>query len=151
MSDDARFDALFPDHPLSRVRSCLARIERTLTFDAAAPITFATPLRIDDNAESAAAPSPISAEAVGSLYLRAGKYADVEKVITDAMGQAERTSAADPMSVCRQNLLLGFAYEGQRKLVDAEAAFRKASDNFRAALGQNHPDTPKQSTILRAS
>ena len=56
VSDDARFDALFPDHPLSRVRSCLARIERTLTFDAAAPITFATPLRIDDNAESAAAP-----------------------------------------------------------------------------------------------
>ena len=138
--DDARFDALFPDHPLSRVRSCLARIRRTLKFDAAVPITHA-PLRIDGAVEGVPNTSLISTETVASLYLQAEQYDEVEKVITDARDQAERSSTPDPMRVARHALLLGFAYEGRRNFPDAETAFRKASDDFERVLGEDHPNS----------
>ena len=141
LSDDARLDALFPDHPLSRIRSCLARIQRTMEFDASMPVTSGPRFRIDDAVGEAPANSPLSAEAVGSLYLRAGQYDQVEKVITESLRQLDTGSAADPMIVARESLLLGFAYENQRKLKDAEAALRRASASFETVVGENHPDT----------
>lgn len=33
LADDEKYDAMFPDHPLSRVRRCLQRLEATITVD----------------------------------------------------------------------------------------------------------------------
>jgi Tfp pilus assembly protein PilF len=141
LSDDARLDALFPDHPLSRIRCSFAGIQHSVEFDPSVSITSAPRFQVDDAEWTAPAASRVSAEAVGSLYLQAGRYAEVEKVITESLRQLERSSDADPMAVARESLLVGFAYENQSKLENAETAFRRASTGFEVALGENHPNT----------
>jgi tetratricopeptide (TPR) repeat protein len=140
-SDDVRLDALFPDHPLSRIRRSLAGIQRSVKFDASVPVTSEGRFRIDDDVGEAIAISPISAQAVASLYLQAGRPDEVEKVITESLRRIESGSAADPIAVARQSVLLGFAYENQRKLEAAEAAFRRASAKLEMTLGEDHPET----------
>jgi Tfp pilus assembly protein PilF len=141
LSDDARLDALFPDHPLSRIRCSFARIQPSLEFDASVSITSAPRFHVDDAVWTAPAASRISAKAMGSLYLKAGRYDEVENVITESLRQLERSSDADPMAVARESLLVGFAYENQGKLKYAETAFRRASASFEVVLGENHPNT----------
>ncbi len=141
LSDDARLDALFPDHPLSRIRCSFARIQHSVKFDASVSVTSAPRFQVDDEVWTAPAAPRISAEAVGNLYLQVGRYDEVEKVITESLRQLERSSDADPMAVARESLLVGFAYENQSKLEDAETAFRRASASFEVALGENHPNT----------
>src|SRR5262245_10468320 len=67
LSDDLRLDALFPDHPLSRIRASLAQIQGSVKFDASVRVTSDPRFRIDGAANSPSIASTISAEAVGML------------------------------------------------------------------------------------
>jgi len=142
LSDDVRLDALFPDHPLSRIRTSLARIQRSVEFDATVHVASGSRFLVDDGMGDTPATRPISAQAVASLCLQAGQTPhEAEKAIAESLHGIESGSAADPIAVARKNVLLGFAYENQRKLEAAEAAFRRASVNLEMALGENHPET----------
>jgi tetratricopeptide (TPR) repeat protein len=140
LSDDVRFDELFPDHPLSRIRQTLAAIRRSVTFDASVPLTE-TRCAIDDAEGEAPAASRISVQAVASLYLQAGRFDEVVEVVTTSLRGIDTGSAPDHIAIARQSVLLGFAQESQGRLEAAEAAHRKASASFAIALGEDDQET----------
>jgi hypothetical protein len=80
----------------------------------------------------------------GGLYLVAKRLRPFHSLSSVTIGvdqalqppaRSRPTAATDPLSVAKYSLLLGFANEGQRKFAEAEDAFRRASNDFEAALG----------------
>ena len=141
LSDDARFDAFCPDHPLSRIRSAFADILQSVALDPSLPVTAGPRFQNDDAVWTAPAASRISAETVSSLYWIAERYDEVEKVLTESLRQRDGSADADQNAVAKESLLVGFACERQGKFPTAESAFRRASAIFEGALGENHLDT----------
>lgn len=140
MSDDERLDALFPQHPLSKVRNGLAVIQGTLSVERSA-----FPDHMDSPSSSEGEPPQgarrlLSSGTVGSLYLMAGKFDVAEKVLADSVSSADDAGAND-IRVARELLLLGLAQECQEKYVDAERSLSRSCGILRATVGEEDPNT----------
>lgn len=142
MSDDDRLDELFPQHPLSKIRSTLTAIRETLSVDPSL-----VPDRIDrppspDYEPLQGARRLLSAAAVGSLYLLAGKFDVAARVLADSVAAAEETGTSD-IRVARDLHLLGLAQESMANYVGAERSFSRSSEIFRAIAGAGDIETAR--------
>jgi tetratricopeptide (TPR) repeat protein len=147
MSDDERLDALFPQHPLSKVRNALTMIQGTLSVDRSV-----LPDRIDSPSSLEGVPLEgarrlLSSGAVGSLYLMAGRFDLAETVLAESVSSADEGGAND-IRVARELLLLGLAQEFQDKYLDAERSLSRSCAMFRATVGEEDPDAAQAMTNL---
>jgi tetratricopeptide repeat protein len=145
-SDDSRLDALFPDHPLSRVRLLLDGIERSVKLDVSAPATYGSPGPNDDGASEGPTAPLVSVEAVAKLYFQAGRYDQVEQLIIESLRQRETHAEVNQSAMANEAVLLGFAYERRGNLAGAENAFRRANASFASAVGAGHPNAAQAAT-----
>ena len=147
MSDDDRLDALFPQHPLSKIRNGLAVIQGTLSVDPSV-VPGGIDLPWSSECETLhGARHLLSGAAVGSLYLLAGKFDIAEKVLADAVVAADEVGAND-IRVARDLLLLGLAQDFLAKHVDAERSLSRSCAIFRTIAGEEDIETAQALTNL---
>jgi len=61
--------------------------------------------------------------------------------LTASISDLEQAIGVNDLLVAKQLSLLGFAYEGQGKYLDAEAVLSRGWSILQAKLGDDHPDT----------
>ncbi len=149
MSDDDRLDPLFPKHPLSKIRACLARIQSTLAIDVSS-LREAIPVPSNTREDAGSSPTRhlLSPSTLASLYfdfgsslLEVGKSDECEKLVGRLISELELTVCENDLIVARQLLLLGLAYENQGKYVEAETVLSRCLTIFKSNLGHDHPET----------
>lgn len=140
MSDDDRLDTLFPKHPLSKIRNSLAVIQETLSVDPSIVPDGIGPPWSTECEPLQGARHLLSAAAVGSLYLLAGRFDLAEKVLADAVLAADEGGAND-IRVARDLLLLGLAQDFLAKHADAEQSLSRSCAIFRATAGEEDVET----------
>lgn len=159
MSDDDRLDALFPRHPLSKIRKCLGRILDTLVIDYG--ILKDTALARDEAEEqerretSSQARRLLSSGTVGSLYilfglslLEAGKFDEAERLLAVSISELERATEVNDFEVAQHLLFLGLAYDSQGKYLDAESVLSRARSIFEQCLGDEDLNTAQATLNL---
>jgi tetratricopeptide (TPR) repeat protein len=147
LSDDERLDALFPDHPLSRIRTCLRQIQNTLTIDE----TVARDVLMPNHRVAEAVEHPrylLSSETVAILYLEAGMCDQAEKVLADSLPELERTSGVNDRALGRTLFMLGLARDFQGKPLEAEPVLFRAWSIFKSTLGDAHEETAQAALNL---
>jgi tetratricopeptide (TPR) repeat protein len=142
LSDDDRLDALFPKHPLSKIRKWFAKVEDTLSIDADVR-PDALPSAGAEGAEDATErPSHrMSAFAVGMLYLQTGRRDVAEKFLAESIPLQDGEPPLDDVDVAQKLMCLGLARECQAKGLEAEWAFTRSLRGFQATAGENDPKT----------
>jgi tetratricopeptide (TPR) repeat protein len=141
MSDDERLDALFLDHPLSKIRSRLTQMQNTFASD---PVDFTDSLQEPSTREAQGTERArylLSPGTVVTLYLSVGMFDRAERQIEEWIEEVERTAGLNQLEVARPLVLLGLARDCQGKQVDAEPVLSRARTIFEATLGEDHPDT----------
>jgi tetratricopeptide (TPR) repeat protein len=138
LADDPRVDALFPDHPLSRVRMALAKLRATLELDDVDETDSGPKLPFSSSGEEGRTGHEMSGGAVGVLLLQMGLFADAQTILTESLKRPIGNVNADPTREAAEWQLLGFAHEAQGQLEGAEAAFQEAAMRFAALLGERH-------------
>jgi hypothetical protein len=149
MSDDDRLDRLFPNHPLSKIRASLARIQDTLSIDSA---TLKGVVRLPGgmmgeqggDRPRCLLPSSTVASlylAFGSALLEAGRFNEAERLLGLSLSELERDAGDNDLLVARHLLCLGLAHENQGKNPDAETALLRCWTVSKAKLGHDHPVT----------
>jgi tetratricopeptide (TPR) repeat protein len=156
MSDDDRLDALFPDHPLSKIRKCLGRIQATLVIDQA--IRRDTVLVPGNTGEEEAFNQPrrlLSSPTVASLYLlfgssllEVGRFDDAERLFDISISELERAVGKNDPLVAKHLFLLGMAHHCQGRYQHAESALSRARSIFEQSLGQNDLHTAQATLNL---
>jgi tetratricopeptide (TPR) repeat protein len=154
VSDDDRLDVLFPNHPLSKIRKYLGRVEATLIINQ--PIlsdNLLQPGSIEKEGFSQprhllSSPTLSSlyvecGKTVGSSLLQTGRLDDAEKLLEVSVSELERTVGADDPMVAEHLLLLGTAHYGRERYLDGESAFSRARSIFEQSLGPNDLDTAR--------
>jgi tetratricopeptide (TPR) repeat protein len=148
MSDDDRLDELFPNHPLSKIRKGLGRVQATVVIDQSilkdallAPSSmgqeiWSQPRRL------------LSSRTVSSLYLssgssllQAGRFDDAEELLKVSMSELEPTVGVDDCLVAQHLLFLGLAYDCQKRHLDAESVLSRARRIFEETLGPTDLNT----------
>ena len=132
MSDDDRVDALFPNHPLSKIRKCLGQIRATLAIDQA--ILRDTVMVPGNTGKEEAFTQPrrlLSSPTVASLYflfgsslLEVGRFDDAEKLLDISISELETTVGKNDPLVAKHLVLLGLAHDCQGRYLDAESVLR---------------------------
>lgn len=148
VSDNERLDALFPHHPLSKIRRCLTQVQNTLAIDQA---VARGSVEVPSPREAEAAERPrylLSCETVATLYLDVEMFDQAERLLVDSVAELEQNNSVDNLGLARHLLLLGLAYDSQGKYVDAEPVLWRASSLYKATLGDDHPDTAQALTNL---
>jgi len=157
MSDDERFDALFPHHPLSKIRGFLNAIERTLTFDRT--------IRRDDYWKSTSSivgglvvPTTIkesgirkyalSSATVGTLYGKAGRFAEAESILKDSIATCEKSYDAKHPETAAITVDLAHVYIHQGRFDEAEKLLKRALNIREQAYGQDHSEVAKSLLLL---
>jgi tetratricopeptide (TPR) repeat protein len=149
MSDDDRLDVLFPNHPLSKIRRCLGRIQATLLIDQ--PILRDTVLPFGSTVEEETLSQPrrlLSSPTVASLYLlfgssflEVGRFDDAERLLDISISELERAVGEDDPLVAKHLLLLGLTHDFQGRYLDAESVLSRARSIFQRGLGENDLNT----------
>ena len=149
MSDDDRLDMVFSNHPLSKIRKCLARLQDTLVIDQAIlrdifqvpgsmgeEETFSQPRRL------LSSPTVCSRYLLfGSSLLEAGRFDDAEKLFEISISELERAVGVNDPLVAKHLLFLGLAYDCQRRYLNAESVLSRARSIFEQSLGQDDLNT----------
>ena len=145
MSDDERLDVLFPKHPLSKIRRCLARIQASLVVDRA--ILGDTVLVPDSTGEEGAFAQPgrlLSSRTVASLYLlfgssllQAGRLDDAERLFNISISELECAVGKNDVLVAKHLFFLGLPHDCQGRYPDAESVLLRARKIFEQSLGQD--------------
>jgi tetratricopeptide (TPR) repeat protein len=141
MSDDERLDALFPHHPLSKIRRYLAGVQNTLVIDQAVA-SDSVEVTIPSEGEGAERPRYLlSLQTVATLYFEVEMYDQAEKVLADSIAEIEHASGVSDLALARTLLLLGLARDVQGKQVDAAPVLSRAWSIFKENLGDDHIET----------
>ena len=138
LADDPRVDAVFPDHPLSRVRTTLATMRATMEFKEVGDADADQTLSFASSGEEGRTSHEMSGGAVGSLLLAMNRAADAQAVLEESVKRHAAHAGADPARVATEWQWLGFAHEAQGQTEGAEAAFLEAATRFAAAMGERH-------------
>jgi tetratricopeptide (TPR) repeat protein len=149
MSDDDRLDTLFPNHPLSKIRKCLGRIQATLVIDQA--ILRDTVLPFGSTVEEETLSQPrrlLSSPTVASLYLlfgssllKVGRFDDAERLFDISMSELEGAAGENGPLVAKHLLFLGLTHDSQGRYLDAESVLSRARSIFARSLGENDLNT----------
>lgn len=155
MSDDERLDALFPHHPLSKIRRCLTRVQNTLAINQAAA---SNSVEVPSPGEAEAAERPrhlLSSRTVASLYLlfgssllEAGRFDEAERLLTVSISELEHVAGVNDLLVARHLLLLGLAHDSQGRHIEAERVLSRSRGIFTVNLGDDHPETAQAALNL---
>jgi len=148
MSDDDRLDALFPYHPLSKIRAFLTRVQNTLVIDQAFSGDLVQVPAVPDAEGSPGPRHLLSHTTVGSLYLVTERFDQAEKVLADSITEIEHASGVNHLDLARTLFLLGMARDAQGKQVDAEPVLSRAWSIFKANLGDDHTETAQAALNL---
>lgn len=156
MSDDDRVDALFPNHPLSKIRKCLGQIQATLAIDQA--ILRDTVMVPGSTGKEEAFTQPrrlLSSPTVASLYflfgsslLEVGRFDDAEKLFDISISELETTVGKNDPLVAKHLFLLGLAHDCQGRYLNAEAVLSRARNIFEQSLGQDDLHTAQATLNL---
>jgi tetratricopeptide (TPR) repeat protein len=138
VSDDERLDGLFPNHPLSKVRACLARIQDTLSIEDR--LFTDVIVGLPEPSESHGPRGLMPPAAIGVMYLEVGRYDLAETYLADVTSTSDAVSGKTGLKMAHRFQLMGLAQDCQGKHVDAERSLSRACDLFEAALGE-HPVT----------
>jgi tetratricopeptide (TPR) repeat protein len=148
MSDDERLDALFPHHPLSKIRAFLTQVQNTLVIDQA---VARDSVEVPNPREAEAAERPrylLSCRTVATLYFEVKMFDQAEKVLADSIAKIEHTSGVNDLDHARTLFLLGLARDSQGKEADAEPVLSRAWSIFKANLGEDHTETAQAALNL---
>jgi Tfp pilus assembly protein PilF len=138
LADDPRVDGLFPDHPLTRVRTTLVKLRATMELDDVDKTDSGPTLPFTSSREEGRTSHEMSGGALGALLLQMGRVADAQSILAESLKDHVANVNADPTRVAAEWQILGFAHEAQGQLEAAEAAFREAAMRFAASLGERH-------------
>ena len=151
MSDDERLDTLFPSHPLSKIRKCLARIQATLLIDQAILRDTVLPFgsTVEEETETLSQPRRLlSSPTVASLYLlfgssllEGGRFDDAEKLFDISISELERAVGENDPLVAKHLFLLGLTHDFQGRYLDAESVLLRARSIFERGPGENDLNT----------
>jgi tetratricopeptide (TPR) repeat protein len=134
LADDERLDAIFGNHPLTKVRQWLRTITASLAIDdAARSSTVGSGWTTSDPASRLSAQVPVDAYALLALTAERPDVAEtlLASAITLKDGEPLDRSAAGAQHL----MLLGFAREMQTKLELARWAFDRSHQAFVSASG----------------
>jgi tetratricopeptide (TPR) repeat protein len=156
MSDDDRLDVLFPNHPLSKIRNHLGRVEATLLINQSIwGDNLLQPGSMGEEDGFCQLRRLLSPPTLASLYLvfgssllQAGRFDDAEKLLEGSISELERTVGADSPVVAQHLLLLGLAHDCQERYLDAESALSRARSIFEQSLGPNDLNTAEATLNL---
>ena len=77
---------------------------------------------------------------LGVQYLRQGKYAEAEPLLTQAAELYQSTSGDSDLALATTLNNLGASYAGLGRFADQETAYLRAASIYEKALGSNHPN-----------
>jgi len=134
LSDDERLDALFPKHPLSKVRRVLVEVAKSLSVDAAlraekSPSTG--PSALPANVEMSGcdrAKRPLSSTALGTLYAKVGRNQEAVRILNQSMQEAEKMFGAASPQGADAATELGRVLLTQEDSARAKAALAHAAE-----------------------
>lgn len=132
LADDERYDAVFPKHPLSKVRAWLATTARSLAVDESARPTPAIDWEPSDGRTRI--PAQVPSAAVARLFMMAGRLNLAEAVLAEAIPMSEGRISETSPDVAENLLFLGLLREGLGRLDDAEWAISAARDMFQSTV-----------------
>jgi tetratricopeptide (TPR) repeat protein len=139
LSDDERLDVLFPEHPLSKIRSVLGRIMKTLRFDPSLRSGMpprsgaaAIPTPGIERSRTDRARRPLKAATVGTLFVRAGRNKAAMGFLEEAVQEAESAPDGPGSGLAEAAMELGHLHvilsEGDPG--KAQALLRRAAGLF---------------------
>jgi tetratricopeptide (TPR) repeat protein/uncharacterized RDD family membrane protein YckC len=143
LSDDERLDALFPLHPLSKIRSVLRRIKKTLSFDptlrsSKLPGSGAASIATQDVEKSRPdrARRPLASATVGALFAKGGRAEEAMAILEESVQEAESAQGGPSPELADAAMELGRLHLIQGDAGKAQAPLRRAA-GLREQLGRS--------------
>jgi tetratricopeptide (TPR) repeat protein len=134
LADDERLDAMFENHPLTKVRQWFRTTTRALAIDDAARSTAVSDGWTASEPESRLC-GQVPVDAYALLGMTGGRPDVAEALLTSAIGLRDGEPLDRSAAGARRLTLLGFAREMQDKIEEAKWAFDRSHQAFVAASG----------------
>jgi hypothetical protein len=136
VTDDARVDACFPQHPLTRVRGFLRQARESLVLDAPPDPSH---LSTDEARPGPVSRAALSSETVRELLWKTKQFAEIEALLEDELAGID--PSADSVDAAERLLLLGVVRAHMSRQGDAREPLSQAHRTFQRLHGDDHPKT----------